>query len=67
MLRWFTEDIEAWYRKLRHAGVEIELPPKDSDYIHVKTMLFKDPEATLSRYSSGSRSRMESVEFIYLK
>ena len=44
MLSWFTDDIEAWHRKLIKAGVEIELGPKEADYLHMKTMLFKDPE-----------------------
>jgi lactoylglutathione lyase len=44
MLTWFTDDVDAWYRKLSGLGVEIELPPKQVDYLHMKTMLFKDPE-----------------------
>jgi lactoylglutathione lyase len=44
MLTWFTEDVEAWYRKLVEAGVDVELPPKKVDYLGMKTMLFRDPE-----------------------
>lgn len=44
MLTWFTEDVEAWHRKLVAAGVDIELSPKQVDYLDMKTMLFKDPE-----------------------
>jgi uncharacterized glyoxalase superfamily protein PhnB len=44
MLTWFTDDVQAWHRKLVAAGVPIELPPKQVDYLHMKTMLFKDPE-----------------------
>ncbi len=44
MLSWFTNDIETWRRKLAAAGVKIELGPKEADYLHMKTMLFKDTE-----------------------
>jgi len=44
MLTWSTDDIDAWHRKLVKAGVTMELPPKEVDYLHMKTMLFKDPE-----------------------
>lgn len=44
MLTWFTDDVEAWHRKLVAAGVAIELPPKQVNYLHMKTMLFKDTE-----------------------
>ena len=44
MLTWFTDDVEAWHSKLVASGVAVELPPKQVDYLQMKTMLFKDPE-----------------------
>ena len=44
MLSWFTDDIETWRKRLLAEGIEIELGPKEADYLHMKTMLFKDPE-----------------------
>jgi predicted enzyme related to lactoylglutathione lyase len=44
MLSLFTEDIEAWNKHLKEQQVEIEQPPTKSEYLNMKTMLFKDPE-----------------------
>ena len=44
MLSWFTGDIDAWHRRLKERGVAIEQPPREADYLHMKTMLFRDPE-----------------------
>ncbi len=44
MLTFFSDDIDSWYDHLRERGVEIEQPPKEAEYLKMRTMLFKDPE-----------------------
>ena len=47
MLTYFSDDIEWWYRHLMEHGVEIEKPPQEASYLHMKTLLFRDPEGYL--------------------
>lgn len=44
MLTFFSDDIDSWYDRLLERGVEIEQPPKEAEYLRMRTMLFKDPE-----------------------
>jgi predicted enzyme related to lactoylglutathione lyase len=44
MLTFIVDDIEKWHSHLKANGVEITVPPKEPEYLGMKTMLFKDPE-----------------------
>lgn len=44
MLTFIVDDIEKWHSHLKAHGVEITVPPKEPEYLGMKTMLFKDPE-----------------------
>ena len=43
MLSLFVEDVDAWYRKLKNLGIDVE-PPREPEYLKMRVMLFKDPE-----------------------
>ena len=47
MLTYFSDDIDWWHRHLKDRGVEIEQLPQEASYLHMKTMLFRDPEGYL--------------------
>jgi predicted enzyme related to lactoylglutathione lyase len=44
MLTFIVEDIEAWNKHLKRKGIKIEQPPKEADYLKMKTLLIRDPE-----------------------
>jgi lactoylglutathione lyase len=44
MITVIVDDVEAWHRHLVENGVEIDQPPKESPYLRMKTLLFRDPE-----------------------
>ena len=44
MLTFFSDDIDSWHDHLLEQGVEIEQPPKEAEYLEMRTMLFKDTE-----------------------
>lgn len=39
-----VHDADAWYRRLKERGVEIEEQPKESERLKIKVFMFKDPE-----------------------
>ena len=47
MLTYFSDDIDWWHKHLKNMGVEIEQPPQEASYLHMKTLLFRDPEGYL--------------------
>jgi len=47
MLTYFSDDIDWWHKHLKDMGIEIEQPPQEASYLHMKTLLFRDPEGYL--------------------
>ena len=39
-----VHDADAWYERVKAAGVEVENLPKESERLKVKVFMFKDPE-----------------------
>jgi len=39
-----VNDADAWYDRVKAAGVEVENLPKESDRLKIKVFMFKDPE-----------------------
>ena len=39
-----VNDADAWYERVKVAGVEVENLPKESDRLKIKVFMFKDPE-----------------------
>ena len=39
-----VENIDAWYKRLRDNGLEIEEMPKESERLKIKVFMFEDPE-----------------------
>jgi predicted enzyme related to lactoylglutathione lyase len=37
-------DADAWYKKLKNNGLEIEELPRESERLKIKVFMFKDPE-----------------------
>jgi predicted enzyme related to lactoylglutathione lyase len=44
MITVIVDDIDAWHRHLVENGVKIDQPPKEPQYLRMKTLLFRDPE-----------------------
>jgi predicted enzyme related to lactoylglutathione lyase len=44
MLTFVVDDVEEWYKYLQRENVEIVQPPKEAEYLKMKTLIIKDPE-----------------------
>ena len=44
MISFIVDDIESWHGYLKEKMVDVFQPPREAEYLRMKTMLFRDPE-----------------------